>query len=383
MGKTLLPKSEDCLTLAVYTPSLEERLPVAVWIHGGGNCYGGGDLECYDGSALARAGHMVVVNLNFRLGALGFLCYPGLNEENLSIEDQLLALHWVQEHIEEFGGDPTRVTLFGQSAGGNSVVHILSRPDSEGLFGQIVLESPSLGRGNHTREDAFEVGRAVLENLGIDTESKSDIRSRTEKKSVEEILDATDKIPVELRRKYQGMVFKPVMDEWHTPQQTIQAAASEAIRRKIKILIGTTKDEMHAFMLQRDPASLKRAAEGQRVRYEKPAHDFAMAAAEGGCDVWKYRFDWKAPASPYDACHCIELPFVFGNLQAEAMPMLAGASREELERLRSALQPLWIRFFSFEEMDPQIWPRFTATDSRIKCFDNQNNPVIPEPDYKE
>ena len=91
MGPVTLPTSEDCLTLAVSTPSLEGRLPVAVWIHGGANCYCGGDLPWYDGASLARRGNLVEVNLNFRLGPLGFLCCPGVNEENLSIADQKAA----------------------------------------------------------------------------------------------------------------------------------------------------------------------------------------------------------------------------------------------------------------------------------------------------
>ena len=86
MGSSCLAQDEDCLTLSVSTPELTGNLPVAVWFHGGANCYGGGDLEIYDGGELAENGKLVCVNLNFRLGALGFLQYPGLNEENLSIE---------------------------------------------------------------------------------------------------------------------------------------------------------------------------------------------------------------------------------------------------------------------------------------------------------
>lgn len=382
MGPVTLPTSEDCLTLAVSTPSLEGRLPVAVWIHGGANCYCGGDLPWYDGASLARRGNLVEVNLNFRLGPLGFLCCPGVNEENLSIADQMLALRWVHENIARFGGDPHRVTLFGQSAGGNAIAHILSRPDSQGLFQQAVLESPSLGRGNHTRQDAFEVGTAVLREMGIDPEG-ADILRLAQEKPVEEILAAADRVQPILGAKHQGMLFKPVMDAWHTPEQTAAAAAAEAVRRGLRVMIGMTRDEIHAFVLERDPDTLTRLRQGQRQRYDRPGFWFAMAAARGGCPVWKYRFDWSAPESPFDACHCLELPFLFGNLDAWDAPMLKGASREEMERLRDTIQDFWCRFFRFEDLESGEWPRYTAQSPLLKCFDNQGNPLLTDPEALE
>ena len=110
MGPLVLPTSEDCLTLAVSTPSLDGSLPVAVWFHGGANCYCSGDLPWYDGASLARSQQIVEVNITFRLGVFGFLFLEGVQEQNLCIEDQMLALRWVQENISKFGGDPSRVT---------------------------------------------------------------------------------------------------------------------------------------------------------------------------------------------------------------------------------------------------------------------------------
>ncbi len=378
MGPVAQAQSEDCLTLAVSTPSLTERLPVAVWLHGGANCYNGGDLPWYDGGALARAAHVVVVNLDYRLGPLGFLHAPGLNKANLSIEDGMCALRWVRDNIAAFGGDPEWVTLFGQSAGGNAIAHILARPDSEGLFGQIVLQSASLGRGNHTLADANEVGRAVLEQLGADPDHLEGLAGRVAAFPAEEILAAADRVPEELRRRHKGMIFKPVMDAWHTPEQTAAAAAGEAIRRGIRVMTGFVRDEMDAFVPRRngvqDPAVLAE----QENRYEKPGRAFARAAAEGGCTVYKYRFDWSAPDSIYGACHCLELPFLFGNLDAWDAPMLQGAGREEMERLTATLQRLWGAFFRWEDLPEEEWPRYTATAPQVKHFDNRENPVCPE-----
>ena len=379
MGPVTLPQSEDCLTLAVSTPSAEGSLPVAVWFHGGANCYGGGDLPWYDGAALARSQNVVVVNINFRLGVFGFLCAEGVADRALSIEDQMLALQWVQENIRQFGGDPSRVTVFGQSAGGNAIAHILSREDSAGLFSQIVLQSASLGRGNHLLADACEAGRAVLAGLGIPPEAP-DVLEQLQSCSTEELLRAAAQVPEDIRAKHQGMYFKPVMDGWHTPEQTARRAAEMAARRHIRVMIGFTREETHAFSTARDAESLAALKRGQRLRYDLPGALFAREAAEGGCPVWKYQFDWSAPESIYNACHCLELPFLFGNLDAWDAPFLAGGKRGEMERLTAVIQDAWGRFFR-GEAPSEDWPLYSAAEPRIKHFDGHANPVGGEPVY--
>ena len=192
MGPVTLHQSEDCLTLTVNTPDAGASLPVAVWFHGGANVGGGGDLKWYDGGLVARRGNLVTVNVNFRLGALGFMMYPGLNEENLSILDQIAALRWVQENIGDFGGDPNRVTVFGQSAGANAIIHMMSLPETEGLFHRVILQSPSIGRANHTHADACLIGAEVLGLLGIDTaKSAGETAALARAKTPEEILEAS------------------------------------------------------------------------------------------------------------------------------------------------------------------------------------------------
>lgn len=373
MGPTVGERSEDCLTLALSTPCLTGSLPVAVWFHGGANCYGGGDVPWYDGASLARSQQIVVVNLNFRLGPLGFLYYPGAVEENLSIEDQMLALRWIQENVGAFGGDPKRVTLFGQSAGANAIAHILSRPDSEGLFQQVVLQSASLGRGNHTHTDAAEIGEAMLRNLRI--RPGADVLEQLQERSVEEIFAAADALPQFLREKHQGMVFKPVMDAWHTPEQTAEAAGKAAAERKIRILFGFMKEEMLAFLPGRDSETLKMAAKAQQLRYDQPGERMAMTAVSAGGSVYRYRFDWKAPCSRFGACHCLELPFLFGNLESWHAPMLDGVGMDEARRLTETIQGFWGRFFREETFDRGIWPAFTAERKAIKILNNADNPI--------
>ena len=378
MGPTVGEQGEDCLNLAVSSPSLSGKAPVAVWFHGGANCYGGGDVPWYDGASLARSQRIVVVDISFRLGPFGFLMYPGLNTDNLAIEDQILALRWIRENIASFGGDPDRVTLFGQSAGGNAIAHILSRDDTEGLFSQVILESPSFGRGNHLMRDAFEVGAEVLRNLGIDPEKPEEIRGMLERKSADEILKAADAVSGEIRAKHQGMIFKPVMDAWHTPKQTAERTAEMAAKRGVRAAIGFMDNETHGFVLERDPETLKKLAEGQVARYEKPGQYFALRAAERGVPVYKYRFTWRPEDSIFNCCHCLELPFLFGNREAWTAPMLGSTSARTFGILKETFQSLWGTLFRFEEPDETVWPRYTCADRLTKIIDNEEDPAVRE-----
>ena len=253
MGPLHRRYDEDCLTLEISTPNVNEKLPVAVWFHGGANVSGAGNLDWYDGAQLARVGHMVVVGVNFRIAALGFLVHPALNTDNLSIMDQVESLRWVQKNIRAFGGDPDNVTVFGQSAGGNAIVHMMGLKETDGLFQKAILESPSIGRGNHTMEDAVTVSESIFKHLGL-TADDPKLGEKIRAKSVDEILAATDAcFKQDCGAKYAGMIFRPVKDAWYTTEQTIEAAVEGAARKKLRIVIGTTADEVHAFTLARDP----------------------------------------------------------------------------------------------------------------------------------
>lgn len=157
-----VPESEDCLFLNVYTvptaPHVDRSLPVLVWIHGGGNVQGAGSGRLYDGTALAKQG-VVVVTVNYRLGALGFFAHPQLNTRsvNFALLDQMAALRWVQAHIGSLGGDPKRVTVAGESSGAGSVLNLVTSPDAKGLFAGAIVESGGEG-GGRTLESARESG---------------------------------------------------------------------------------------------------------------------------------------------------------------------------------------------------------------------------------
>lgn len=166
------PQSEDCLYLNVWTPKLkaDAKLPVMVWIHGGGFTIGEGNSPLYDGSALAKRG-AVVVTINYRLGHFGFFAHPSLQTTpdshiNFGLMDQIAALKWVQTNIAAFGGDPGNVTIFGESAGAQSVLALFASPLARGLFHKGIAESP-YGLPSHTRAQAEKIGIDVASALGL------------------------------------------------------------------------------------------------------------------------------------------------------------------------------------------------------------------------
>ena len=359
MGPLELPQNEGALTVCVWTPDPTAKLPVAVWLHGGANFSGSGAAPWYDGAVLARTQGIVVVGVNYRLGALGFLQSPGLNERNLAIEDQLEALRWVRRSIAAFGGDPEAVTVFGQSAGANSIVHMLGLPEAEGLLRRAWLLSPSIGRGNFTSEEAREVSRTLLAQLGVDPEDEAHVLERVRGKTTTEILAATDGAFAKLAPKFGGMLFRPVKDAWATPEAAIAAAAGGAAKKGVEVVIGTTLEETLAFSADRSAAALKNLHAVQRDRFDLPAWDFAAALSSAGVAVRKYRFTWRAPDSVYGSCHCVDLPFLFGTFRNWRAPMLAGLTESEGAAVTRILGRDFGAFVRGEAL-PDHWPRWRA-----------------------
>ncbi|WP_162245890.1 MULTISPECIES: carboxylesterase/lipase family protein [unclassified Roseateles] len=167
------PLSEDCLYLNVWAPAASGGgpRPVMVWLHGGALIFGAGSLALYDGAALARDG-VVVVTVNYRLGPLGYFVHPALERAapggpaNFGLLDQIAALRWVQQNIAAFGGDPQQVTVFGQSAGAQSVLALMASPLARGLFHRAIAQSP-YGIPSHSREQARQTGIRVAESVGL------------------------------------------------------------------------------------------------------------------------------------------------------------------------------------------------------------------------
>lgn len=249
--------NEDCLYLNVWSTakSPDAKLPVMVWIHGGSYTTGAGSQLMYEGKNLARQ-DVVVVTVNYRLGPLGFLCHPLLSKEsphgvsgNYGLLDQIAALKWVKRNIQSFGGDPTRVTVFGESAGAASICSLMVSPLAEGLFQQAISQSGSFGDAypvarENTVEKAEKTGLELALTLGCD--KAENVLAAMRQKTAGDIVNAAYK-------NYDangGTKFRPVNDGWVLPGNpwSLFTAGKQA---KVPLLIGTNSDEGTIFILPR------------------------------------------------------------------------------------------------------------------------------------
>ena len=251
--------AEDCLSLNVWTPRLDaNKRPVMVWIHGGAFVVGSSRNTYYDGAHLAARGDVVVVSLNYRLGAWGFLSLEGFggryaSSANIGLQDQVAALQWVRSNIAKFGGDPEKVTIFGESAGASSVGALLSMPVAKGLFARAILESgvPSK-RPVEARERSARLAREFLKQAGVST---PDALST---KSMRDLLDTEQHI---FNEHSELGTFVPWVDGTVLKEQPFAVVASGRGNR-VPIMIGTTAEEMRYFStaedlgLERKPKSL-------------------------------------------------------------------------------------------------------------------------------
>ncbi|MFD4478816.1 carboxylesterase family protein [Streptomyces sp. NPDC058471] len=323
------PYGEDCLNLSITTPARDAGArPVLVWLHGGGFSSGAGLLDWYDGGALAAQGDVVVVGVNYRLGALGYLCLDGTSEGNLGLYDQLEALRWVGAHIAAYGGDPANVTLLGQSAGALSIRLLLELPEAEGLFRRAILQSAPLALAARPRKEAQVLGRLFADFLATDPYTAD----------VSAILAAQRETALaNLSRS--GSTMEPAF----TPVETEDAGSSHTLEgyvRGLDILYGWNLDDMTAF-----PGEGDDAAELTRLTYEEPLALFGARAARAGAQVHTYRLDWRPAGSPFGATHCLELPLLFGSREAwRAAPMLGSVRWEDVDALGSKLRTAWLTF---------------------------------------
>ncbi|MFB9832201.1 carboxylesterase family protein, partial [Actinoallomurus acaciae] len=351
IGPIRLPQSEDCLSVNVWTPDVSGRRPVLVFVHGGGFTAGSGGQDGYHGHRLAEAGDLVVVTLNYRLGALGFLSLAEFGEDlgrgNFGLLDTLAALRWVREHIAAFGGDPDAVTLAGQSAGAMMTLALMSAPPAEGLFRRVILQSTPTAVAPASPGDAAAMAERYLHTLGLRPDEAHQLRTEP----VERLLAAQNDLA---RRTARPLALAPPLHLVAEPG-LVAADLITAVRDDAEIgrLVGYTRDEALAWSVPSeldDAAATELAAGfgGEQVYAEArramsdaaPARALAAAVTERyfardisrlGHGGYVYRFDWHPPGSPLGACHCIELPFVFGTPPAwREAPMIAGAAPADL-----------------------------------------------------
>jgi para-nitrobenzyl esterase len=387
--------SEDCLSLNVWTPGCDNaRRPVLVFVHGGAFRLGTSTAATYDGSSLCTSGDVVVVTLNYRVGALGFMHLPELGAVNLGLLDQVAALEWVAAEIEAFGGAPEAVTVFGESAGAKSIECLLAMPAARGLFRAGVLQS-TYAPGMDP-EVAEEFGRAVARAAG-----NGDDLSAMRNLPVPALLSAVTEMQMRAGPNLFGGSIGPVVDGSVLPAEPL-AAIRAGDTPPVPLIVGTNLDESRLFgalgpgglsvdepaLLERLDALLAgggptgeevaaayrrfRTARGQSVTptdilYAAQTdrmfrqHSIALAEAHAAHhpDVWMFLFTWTSRSQDgvLGACHALELPFVFGTLQGPTAE-LTGTDEAAWE-LSASIQSAWLGFARSGAPAPEPdWPRY-------------------------
>lgn len=317
---------EHCQVLSVFTPGTVGRRPVMVFIHGGGFVTGGGELPWHDGDKLAAEQDVVVVSVTYRLGVFGYLQFPSSTGPSPAMADQVAALQWVKTHISRFGGDPDNVTVFGQSAGGFSIVAMLAWGHGGSLFQRAILHSGANGAAR-TRDEADRVSKMYLDELGQDPRVAS----------VDDLIAAQSRLAKSLN---QLIVWAPVSPD--TPSGSA-----------VDTIAGWCKDDALPFVLLNNHVA---ATPGTQVRYaaetarmnalfEGGARSLVQEVAAKGCNAYLFRFDWQSPDTGFGACHCIDLPFLLGSAQAwSAAPELGKARWADIEQLGMEMRRIWADF---------------------------------------
>ena len=288
--------SEDCLYLNVWTTAEnpEKRLPVMVWIHGGAFNFGSASQPEYNGRNLAKKG-VVIVTINYRLGPLGFMVHPLLSKEsahgtsgNYALLDQIAALKWVQNNIAAFGGNPDRVTIFGQSAGSRSVSLLMISFLSEGLFHRAIAESGGLIIGSEYLNPVFngnmanveKMGQKLTSRLGCDT--AEDVLAAMRARSAQEIVQAAD---CKTSVFDEGLFFAPVFDGWVLPKDPLAAYAGGQ-QHDVPMIVGSTLNEGNLYLADETDLSVEKYKSFLKARFaENSGKAFEMFPAHKSKDV--------------------------------------------------------------------------------------------------
>ncbi|MEZ5245859.1 MAG: carboxylesterase family protein [Acidimicrobiales bacterium] len=354
---------EDCLRAEIWTPATSGSRPVLVWVPGGRYQIGGAALATYDGTRLAAAGDIVVIGVNYRLGALGFLAADGV-PSNLGLRDLVAALQWIRSEAAAFGGDPTNITLMGESAGAGAITHLLASPAARGLFDGAIVASGAPG-ATLDRETAATVADTFLATAGVAHASGlADVE-------LDRLLTVQAEADTALLPTAGMMPFHPWVDGDLLPAGPLDAELSP-----VPLVIGTTRDEMALFRDQipslpaeyaipwlaakcatfaADPEASAQAGLDvcggdladaiADTDLHVPASLLADRHAQRGVPVFRYRFDWDAPG--LGAAHATDLPFHFGTLDVADWRATLGADRdraEDADRLSAAIGDAWAAF---------------------------------------
>ena len=398
--------NENCLSLNVWTPGINDnkKRPVMVWFHGGGFTAGSYvELPSYDGENISRKGDVVLVSVNHRLNVLGFLDLSAYGDKyksspNAGLLDLVAALQWIKQNIAQFGGDPDNVTIFGQSGGGGKVTSLMNAPSAKGLFHKAIVESGSYLSGFTEQSISKRVAAALLEELQLQPSQVDSLQTISYERLNAAGKKALSKVAAAIKTEGKtvplfGLSWGPNLDGSFLPYQPTDAAAIE-IAKNVPLLVGSTKNEFTPFI----PGSRDITMENARISLEKKYGDKTdayMAAVKkaypettkpsdyididvffrpgtisqanlksvaGAAPVYMYLFSWQSPVMDgmYKAMHCMELPFVFDNID-KCEEMTGGG--KEAYALADKMSSAWINFARTGNPNAKKlpnWPAYTA-----------------------
>ena len=425
------PQGEDCLNLSLWTPSASKggKRPVMVWLHGGGYSAGSPNMVPYDGASLARTHDVVVVVITHRLNVFGFAYLAELGGEkfagasNVGMKDVILSLEWIRDNIAAFGGDPSNVTIFGQSGGAGKVSTLLGMPAAQGLFHRAIAQSGSAVTSMPAGA-ATQSAEALMSRLGL----KGSQVEELQKLPVQQLLDALaprggDTVGRGGAGRGGGFNAAPVVDGSSLPRNVFDPTAT-SVSQNVPLLIGSTETEVtwnvntdytppadDAALRQRVKRTLRNVDDAQADRIiatyrqgrpkastldlaliiETDASPFRSGtdteaerkAALGKAPVYMYRFQWYSPVSNgrLRAMHCMDIPFVFANVDVSRSVVGDGQDRYALAERMSAA---WTAFARTGNPNTRLLPRwepFTA-DTRATMIFNTQCRAVNDP-YRE
>lgn len=413
-------ESEDCLYINVWSKGIKEKKPVIIWIYGSAFIVGEASLKMYDGTQFAKD-DIVFVSFNHRVGIFGGYDLSHLQEGdkdfdgNIMLSDQIQALRWVHDNIEAFGGDPDDVTLMGESAGGTSVINLMTSPKADGLFQKAICESGVMG-ATVTPEVGNINMRWLLHHLNV----KENELWKLKEMDVNELAEASNWLLSRFSRTYPGLFLAGVTTGKLLPELPLEAL-KKGVGKGIKLLIGTNADEETLFINGENSNVLHTTEEAERflensnttpeakseiMKYynglteESDLKRFvrdinftyhSTAAADIQCqfaDTYMYYLTYAtaaAKAIKYGAYHSSEVPFVFDTTDRYDMKQVYAATSEEtLRKMTNTMHIAWVNFVKYGNPNGEgntPWPKYDLKTKQVYRIDEECT-VLKDPHAK-